>query len=161
MRENFASWDATFMGIAEVASRRSKDPMTQVGACIVSEDNRILSIGYNGTPNGFPDDSFPWGREGDFLDTKYAFVVHAERNAILNFRGNLREFAGSTVYTTHFPCNECAKEIAQVGIKHVIYLHDMKERNDTEASRIIFREVGITYEQTNVPSIADRLSEDD
>lgn len=147
MRTDYATWEETFMGIAEVAAQRSKDPRTQVGACIVSPDNRILSIGYNGTPNGFHDNSFPWAREGDFLDTKYAFVVHAERNAVLNFRGNLREFTGSTVYVTHFPCNECAKELAQVSVKKVVYKHRTSQDDAMAASRKIFDAVGIQYEQ--------------
>lgn len=147
MRTDYATWEETFMGIAEVAAQRSKDPRTQVGACIVSPDNRILSIGYNGTPNGFHDNSFPWAREGDFLDTKYAFVVHAERNAVLNFRGNLREFTGSTVYVTHFPCNECAKELAQVSVKKVVYKHRTSQDDAMAASRKIFDAVGIEYEQ--------------
>lgn len=147
MRRDYATWEETFMGIAEVAAQRSKDPRTQVGACIVSPDNRILSIGYNGTPNGFHDNSFPWAREGDFLDTKYAFVVHAERNAVLNFRGNLREFTNSTVYVTHFPCNECAKELAQVSVKKVVYKHKISQEDAMAASRKIFDTVGIEYEQ--------------
>lgn len=126
-RKDYASWDDTFMDIAHVVSRRSKDPCTQVGACIISDDNRILSVGYNGAPNGYPDDKFPWGKtDSDPLNTKYAFVVHAERNAILNFRGNLREFTGSKVYVTHFPCSECAKEIIQSGIGEVVYREDHK-----------------------------------
>lgn len=145
MRVNYATWEETFMGIAEVTAGRSKDPRTQVGACIVAEDKRILSIGYNGTPNGFDDRDFPWSQDGSFLESKYAFVVHAERNAILNFRGSLREFQGSTLYTTHFPCNECAKEIAQVGIKEVVYKNGLRERELSEASTMIFNAVGVKY----------------
>lgn len=152
MRQEYATWKETFIGIAEVAAKRSKDPKTQVGACIVSEDNRILSIGYNGTPNGFDDSVFPWEREGDFLNTKYAYVVHAERNAVLNFRGNLREFTGSIAYVTHFPCNECAKELAQVGVSKVVYQDGMENRDSTEASKVIFDAVGIEY--VHVDSVA-------
>ena len=97
MRENYLSWDEFFIGIAKLSAGRSKDPSTQVGACIVSKDNRILSIGYNGTPNGFKDECFPWDREGNVLDTKYIYVVHAERNAILNFRGNHKEFENAKI----------------------------------------------------------------
>ena len=123
-RKEYLSWDEFFMGVAILASERSKDPNTQVGACIVSADNRILSVGYNGTPNGFEDVYFPWDREGDELNTKYLYVVHAERNAILNYRGNRKDFEGAKLYVTMFPCNECAKEVIQVGIKDIIYLDD-------------------------------------
>lgn len=136
------------MSIASVVKLRSKDPNTQVGACVVSSDNRILSVGYNGAPNGFDDESFPWARVGDPLETKYPYVVHAERNAILNFRGSLREFSGASIYVTHFPCNECAKEIAQTGIRSVFFLY--KEKDDTvevQASKRIFNEVGVQYTQ--------------
>ena len=123
-RKEYLSWDEFFMGVAILASERSKDPNTQVGACIVSADNRILSVGYNGTPNGFEDIYFPWDREGDELNTKYLYVVDAERNAILNYRGNIKDFEGAKLYVTMFPCNECAKEVIQVGIKDIIYLDD-------------------------------------
>lgn len=123
-RKEYLSWDEFFMGVAILASERSKDPNTQVGACIVSADNRILSVGYNGTPNGFEDIYFPWDREGDELNTKYLYVVHAERNAILNYRGDIKDFEGAKLYVTMFPCNECAKEVIQVGIKDIIYLDD-------------------------------------
>lgn len=144
-RENVFTWDEMFMGVAEVVSKRSKDPSTQVGACIVSSDKRILSVGYNGTPNGFDDDTFPWIKDSDnIVDTKYPYVIHAERNSVLNFRGNLREFAGASIYTTHFPCNECAKEIVQTGIKEVIYLNDHSMRDDlNKASLNIFDITGI------------------
>ena len=115
------SWDDYFMGLAHLSAMRSKDPSTQVGACIVGDDNRILSIGYNGAPNGFHDDEFPWERTGEFLDTKYPYVVHAEPNAILNATSDL---TNATLYVTLFPCNECAKLIIQSGIKEVIYLSD-------------------------------------
>lgn len=149
-RENVASWDDTFINIARLVSRRSKDPNTQVGACIVGTNNETLSTGYNGATRGFNDDEFPWGKhDEDPMKTKYPFVVHAERNAILNFRGILRDLEGATIYTTHFPCSECAKELAQVGIKHVIYhTHYSKSgTRDSEATEIIFHHAGITYEQ--------------
>jgi len=143
-----ASWDETFMGVALVVARRSKDPSTQVGAAIVSEENRILSLGYNGTPNGWPDSTFPWGKEGDLLDTKYPYVVHAERNAVLNFGGIHSQLRGGKIYTTHFPCGECAKEIVQVGIAEVVYLHDHSMADSsTAASLRMFRECGLTVRQ--------------
>ena len=119
-RADYISWDEYFMGIAMLAARRSKDPNTQVGACIVSQDNIIISTGYNGMPKGCSDDEFPWDREGKV--TKYPFVVHAELNAILNANG--RDLRGSRIYVALFPCNECAKAIIQCGIKEVIYLSD-------------------------------------
>ena len=121
-RRDFISWDEYFMGVAMLAARRSKDPSTQVGACIVDEDNRILSTGYNGFPQGCSDDEYPWAREGDTNDTKYPFVVHAELNAILNNRG--KNLVGARIYVALFPCNECAKAIIQSGIREVIYLSD-------------------------------------
>lgn len=121
-RKDYISWDTYFMGVAKLSAMRSKDPSTQVGACIVSKDNKILSVGYNGAPKGFEDDKMPWDREGDFLNTKYAYVCHAELNAILNSHGaNLED---SKIYVDLFPCNECAKAIIQAGIKEVIYLSD-------------------------------------
>lgn len=121
-RKDYISWDTYFMGVAKLSAMRSKDPNTQVGACIVSKDNKILSVGYNGAPKGFEDDEMPWDREGDFLNTKYAYVCHAELNAILNSHGaNLED---SKIYVDLFPCNECAKAIIQAGIKEVIYLSD-------------------------------------
>ncbi len=110
------------MGVALLAAMRSKDPNTQVGACIVGEDNRILSTGYNGFPYGCSDDEFPWEREGDTCDTKYPYVVHAELNAILNARG--KSLAGARIYVCLFPCNECAKAIIQSGITEIIYISD-------------------------------------
>ena len=127
-RKDYISWDEYFMGIAMLAARRSKDPNTQVGACIVSEDNIIISTGYNGMPKGCSDDEFPWDRKGENeAATKYPYVVHAELNAILNASG--RDLRGSRIYVALFPCNECAKSIIQSGIKEVIYLSD--KYNDT------------------------------
>ncbi|HIU11738.1 MAG TPA: dCMP deaminase family protein [Candidatus Onthocola stercorigallinarum] len=145
-RKEYLSWDEYFMGVAKLSALRSKDPSTQVGACIVGADNRILSIGYNGTPNGFPDSDFPWDREGDALNTKYFYVCHAELNAILNFRGNRRDLEGARIYVALFPCNECAKAIIQCGIKEVVYLSD--KYNGTEgniASKRLFDKCGVTY----------------
>ena len=125
---------------------RSKDPSTQVGACIVGNDNRILSIGYNGAPNGFSDDRFPWAREGENLNTKYPYVCHAEMNAIVNYRGNRKDFENSKIYVDLFPCNECAKIIIQSGIKEVIYLSDKYANSENNiASRKLFDECGVKY----------------
>lgn len=147
-RNDVLSWDETFMSIAHVVKKRSKDPSTQVGACIVSSDKRILTLGYNGAPNGFDDNEFPWGKTGDELSTKYPYVVHAERNAILNFRGSLREFNEATIYITLYPCNECAKEIIQTGIKEVVYFK-MPDRvkPSIEASSLMFEKTGVKVRQ--------------
>lgn len=147
-KQDYISWDEYFMGIALLSAERSKDPNTGVGACIVSEDNRILSLGYNGSPRGINDDDIPWEREGDFLNTKYAYVCHSELNAILNYRGgNLEK---SKLYVTLFPCNECAKAIIQAGIKEVVYLSD--KYKDTEASIVskkLFDNALIKYRKYN------------
>ena len=149
-RENYISWDTYFMSIAKLSSLRSKDPSTQVGACIVSSDNRILSIGYNGAPNGFDDEDFPWEREGKPVDTKYMYVCHAELNAILNFRGNKRDLEESKLYASLFPCNECAKAIVQSGIKEVIYLDNKyKDTDSCIASRRLFDTCGVSYREFN------------
>ena len=147
-RNDYISWDEYFMGIAKLAAMRSKDPNTQVGCCIVSRDNRILSIGYNGAPNGFDDDHFPWGREGHRLDTKYMYVCHGELNAILNYRGNTSDFKDGKIYVRYFPCNECAKAIIQAGIKEVIYSYSYDYDNhsdEMEASIRMFKECGVNY----------------
>ncbi len=127
-RKDYISWDEYFMGIAYLSGLRSKDPNSQVGCCIVSEDNRILSVGYNGFPNGCNDDDFPWEREGSPLDVKYTYVAHSELNAILNFRGYTLQ--NSRIYVSLFPCNECAKAIIQAGIKEVIYDSDKYANTD-------------------------------
>ena len=119
-RADYINWDEYFMGVAMLAARRSKDPNTQVGACIVSADNIIISTGYNGMPKGCSDDDFPWERTGE--ETKYPYVVHAELNAILNANG--RSLKGSRLYVALFPCNECAKAIIQSGVSEVVYLSD-------------------------------------
>jgi len=147
-RKEYLSWDEYFMAVAKLSAKRSKDPNTQVGACIVGKDNRILSIGYNGAPNGFKDSRFPWDREGVPLETKYLYVVHAERNAILNYRGSRKDFEGAKIYVDLFPCNECAKEIIQSGIKEIIYLSDKYAHTEgTIASKRLCDECGITYRQ--------------
>lgn len=120
-RKDCLTWDQYFMGIVKLTAMRSKDPYTQIGACIVSDDNRILSIGYNGAPNGYEDKKFPWGREGAPLDIKYMYVCHAEMNAVVNYRGSRKELENARIYVDMFPCNECAKIIIQSGIKEVIY----------------------------------------
>lgn len=147
-RKGYLSWDEYFMSIAKLTAMRSKDPNTQVGACIVSSDNRILSIGYNGTPNGYADNLFPWDREGAPLNTKYLYVCHAELNAILNFRGGRRELENSKIYVDLFPCNECAKAIIQCGIKGVVYLNDKyKDTDNVIASKKMFEICGVKYRQ--------------
>lgn len=120
-RDNYISWDDYFMGVALLSAMRSKDPSSQVGACIVNEHNHIVGTGYNGWPIGIANDALPWNRQGEFLDTKYAYVVHAEANAILNATQDLR---GCTLYVALIPCNECAKLIIQKGISEVVYISD-------------------------------------
>ena len=144
-RQDYLSWDEYFMGIALLSAQRSKDPGTQVGACIVGDDNRILSVGYNGMPIGCNDDDMPWDREGSSeLDTKYPFVCHAELNAILNYTGN--KLKGARVYVSLFPCNECAKAIIQAGIREIIFLSDKyAESESVRASKRLFDLTGITY----------------
>ena len=130
------------MGIAELSARRSKDPSTQVGACIVDDNNKIMSVGYNGMPKACSDDEFPWDREGGQLETKYFFVCHAELNAILNYRGGSLE--GSRIYATLFPCNECAKAIIQAGIKEIIYACDKyADSASVVASKMMFKAAGV------------------
>jgi len=145
-RNDYITWAEYFMGIALLSARRSKDPNTQVGACIVNENNIILSTGYNGMPKGCSDDELPWDRDGDFQDTKYAYVCHSELNAILNSDG--RSLADAILYVTLFPCNECAKAIIQAGIKKVVYREDKYPDCDaTEVSRKLFKMAGITLEK--------------
>lgn len=142
-RTDYISWDEYFMGVAILAGMRSKDPSTQVGACIVDDENKILSQGYNGLPKGCSDDEFPWDREGDMLNTKYPYVVHAELNAILNSRGT--SLVGSKIYVALFPCNECAKAIIQSGIKEVVYLSDKYSDTDmVKASKRLLNSAGVT-----------------
>lgn len=145
-RKDYINWEQFFMGIAKLAAGRSKDPSTQVGACIVSEDNRILSIGYNGAPNNYPDDKFPWERNGDTIETKYAYVCHAESNAICNYLGSRKDFKGARIFVDLFPCNECAKNIIQSGIKEVIYLSDKyADTSETIVAKHLFDACGVKY----------------
>ena len=120
-RIDYINWDEYFMGIAVLSGKRSKDPSTQVGACIINKDKKIVGVGYNGFPAGCSDEDFPWDREGEFLQTKYPFVMHAEQNAILN---SIKKLTGCSIYVGLFPCHECAKAIIQSGIKEVIYLSE-------------------------------------
>jgi dCMP deaminase len=143
-REDYLKWDEYFMGIAMLSSKRSKDPSTGVGACIVDANNRILSLGYNGMPFGCSDDEYPWDREGEPLETKYIYVCHAELNAILNYNGG--PLKGARIYTTLFPCNECTKSIIQKGISEVIYLSDKYADTDSvRASKRMMQSAGVTY----------------
>lgn len=147
-RDDYISWDEYFMGVALLSAYRSKDPNTQVGACIVNSDKKIVGVGYNGLPLGCHDDKFPWGRDGETLDTKYPYVVHAEINAILNSIKNLN---GCSIYVGLFPCNECAKAIIQSGIKEVVYLSDKYAATDSVvASKRMLSSAGVDYRELDV-----------
>lgn len=150
-REDVLSWDENFMLNAVVASGRSKDPNSQVGACIVGKNNRMLSLGYNGAPNNWNDDEFPWDRDNeDPKNNKYPYVIHAEMNALLNYKGDNKDLDGATVYVTLFPCHECAKFLAQAGIKKVVYLSDKyKGTDDNIMSKTCLTKCGVDYEQLN------------
>ncbi len=142
-RTNYISWDEYFMGVARLSAMRSKDPHTQVGACIVNQKMRIIGIGYNGFPYGVEDDTFPWIKEGEWLDSKYPYVVHAEPNAILNSTVSLDD---ATLYVTLFPCNDCAKLIIQSGIKELVFLEDKYHEDESFiASRRMFDSAKIRY----------------
>ncbi|MBP5197714.1 MAG: dCMP deaminase family protein [Lachnospiraceae bacterium] len=144
-REDYINWDEYFMGVAHLSGMRSKDHNTQVGACIVSRNNKILSMGYNGFPAGCSDDDFPWSRDDeDQMKTKYPFVTHSELNAILNYRGGSLE--DTKIYVSLFPCNECAKALIQAGIREVIY--DSDKYNGTPsniAAKKMFDAAGVKY----------------
>ncbi len=141
-RDKVLSWDEYFMGLAHLSAMRSKDPSTQVGACIVNPYNRVVGIGYNGLPMGCNDDEFPWEREGSTLETKYVYVVHAELNAILNSTTSLQ---GCTLYVSLFPCNECAKAIVQAGTKKIVYESDKYADTDiVKASKRILNAAGVS-----------------
>lgn len=145
-RDNYISWDEYFMGVALLSAKRSKDPNTQVGACIVNKKNRIVGTGYNGLPAGCSDDDFPWDKQGEFLDTKYPYVCHAELNAILNNIG--MDLSGCRIYTALFPCNECSKAIIQSGISEVVYLSDKYEASDAaKASKRMLENAGVMCRQ--------------
>lgn len=149
-RKDYISWDEYFMGIALLSALRSKDPSTQVGACVVGDDNKVVSIGYNGMPRGIDDNDIPWGH-GEGLESKYLYVCHAEFNAILNTR-NGEKLNGCRIYVTLFPCNECAKAIVQVGIKEVIYLSDKHADNIIyEASKQILKKAGVKITKYSGP----------
>jgi len=145
-REDYMCWDDTWMSIAKLISKRSKDPNTQVGACIVNADNHIAGLGYNGFPHGCDNNALPWDRDGGVLDVKYTYMCHAESNAIDN--GDSDKIPGSKIYVTLFPCNECAKRIIQNKISEIIYLSD--KYHDTEsatAARKMFKMAGIKTRQ--------------
>ncbi len=148
-RKDYISWDEYFMGVAELSARRSKDPATQVGACIVSPENKILSMGYNGFPQGCSDDTFPWTKihaADDPYNAKYFYSTHAELNAILNYRGGSLE--GCKIYVTLFPCNECAKALIQAGIRTLIYYSDKySDTPATKASKRMLDAAGVRYVQ--------------
>ena len=156
-REDYISWDEYFMGVALLAAKRSKDPNSQVGACIVSDRNIIISTGYNGFPKGCSDDEYPWEREGDANSTKYPYVVHAELNAILNAAG--RSLEGSRIYVSLFPCNECAKAIIQTGISEIIYLSDKYAASSaTCASKRMLASAGVRLTQLDCGDLELTLS---
>lgn len=143
-RQDYISWDEYFMGVAYLSAMRSKDPSTQVGACIVSPENKILSMGYNGFPNGCSDDEYPWGKTGEEINCKYLYTTHSELNAILNYRGGSLE--GAKMYVTLFPCNECAKAIIQAGIKELVYASDKySETPSVVASKKMLNSAGVKY----------------
>ncbi len=151
MRTDYISWQDYFMGIAKLSAMRSKDPSTQVGACIVDQNNKIVSVGYNGMPYGIDDATANWGKLGEWQDTKYPYVCHAELNAILN---SPRSVVGCRIFVTHHPCNECAKAIVQSGIKEVIY-EDSKPGKTSDVAGIIFEYAGVsvTKYQTQLDKI--------
>jgi dCMP deaminase len=141
-RSGYLSWDEYFMGVALLSAQRSKDPNTQVGACVVNPKNKIVGVGYNGFPTGCSDDQFPWAREGDFLQTKYPYICHAELNAVINKIS--ADLYGCRLYVALFPCNECAKVIIQSGITEVVYLSDKyRETDPVVAARRMFEAAGV------------------
>ncbi len=156
-RQDYISWDEYFMGVALLSAKRSKDPSTQVGACIVNAKNKIVGAGYNGLPTGCHDDEFPWEKEGEFLGKKYPYICHAELNAILNNIGI--DLEGCKIYTALFPCNECAKAIIQAGIKEVIYLSDKYAGNDVfKASKRMLDTAFVKYRKVETTISEIRLS---
>ena len=144
-RTNHLSWDEFFMAIAQISALRSKDPNTKVGACLVDNKNKVISTGYNGMPTGCKDSIMPWkSKSKNFLKSKYSFVCHAELNAVLN--ANLNYISNCILYTTLFPCNECAKIIIQSGIKKVIYKEDKYSFKDSvKAAKYMFDLVNVKY----------------
>ncbi len=159
-RSDYITWDEYFMGVALLSGRRSKDPNTQVGACIVNSQNKIVGAGYNGLPLGCDDDSFPWEKTGDFLNTKYPYVCHAELNAILNNIG--MDLTGCRIYTALFPCNECSKAIIQSGIKEVIFLSDKYDGTEVSiASKRMLETSGVAYRKVKANRQAIEISFDE
>ncbi|MGV3528682.1 MAG: deoxycytidylate deaminase [Flavisolibacter sp.] len=159
-RNDYITWDEYFMGVALLSGRRSKDPSTQVGACIVNSQNKIVGAGYNGLPSGCSDEDFPWEKSGDFLQTKYPYVCHAELNAILNNIG--MDLSGCRIYTALFPCNECSKAIIQAGIKEVIYLSDKYNGSEvSQASKRMLDTAGVSYRKVIVNRSGIELSFDE
>ncbi len=156
-RQDYISWDEYFMGVALLSAKRSKDPSTQVGACIVNTKNKIVGAGYNGLPMGCDDDEFPWEKQGEFMETKYPFICHAELNAILNNIG--MDLRGCKIYTALFPCNECTKAIIQSGITEVIYLSDKYEGTDSaKASKHMLNKASVNYRKVNSNNLSIVLS---
>lgn len=157
-RMDYISWDEYFMGIALLSAKRSKDPATQVGACIVNEEKKVVGMGYNGFPIGCSDEELPWAREGKFLETKYPFVMHAEQNAILN---SIKKLKGCTIYVALFPCHECAKAIIQSGIEEVVYLSDKYSGTESNvASKIMLDMAKVKYRQFEAKNEKIELSFD-
>ena len=156
-RQDYISWDEYFMGVALLSAKRSKDPSTQVGACIVNDKNKIVGAGYNGLPIGCDDDEFPWEKQGEFLNTKYPYVCHAELNAILNNIG--MDLGGCKIYTALFPCNECSKAIIQAGITEVIFLSDKYDGTDGgKASKLMLDKAGVAYRKVKSNNLKIILS---
>ena len=159
-REDYITWDEYFMGIALLSAKRSKDPNTQVGACIVNDRHRIMSVGYNGFPFGCDDDEFPWERTGDEYNTKYPYVCHAELNAILNCAGG--SLVDCTIYVALFPCNECAKAIIQSGIKKVVYISDKyADTPSVRASKRMLEKAGVSLRKISMPHSRIEISFDE
>ena len=159
-RKDYISWDEYFMGVALLSGLRSKDPSTQVGACIVNSQNKIVGAGYNGLPMGCSDEDFPWEKTGDFLQTKYPYVCHAELNAILNNIG--MDLSGCRIYTALFPCNECSKAIIQAGIKEVIFLSDKYDgTNVSIASKRMLDTAKVSYRKVEAKRSIIQLSFDE
>ena len=150
-RSDYLSWDDFFLSVAHVCAMRSKDPHTQVGSCVVNQIGQIIATGYNGLPRGLNDDEFPWARDGEYLDTKYPYVAHAELNAILSARTNLEN---CRIYTTLFPCAECAKIIIQAGIKEIIYDDDKYVgSDDNKAAKRMFDQAHVSYRSLPVINV--------
>ena len=154
-RSGFIDWNMYFMGVALLTAQRSKDPNTQVGVCIVNNDNKIISTGYNGLPNGYSDDKINWDNNGEFLNSKYAYVCHAELNAILNANSSLNR---AKMYINIFPCNECAKAIIQSGISEVIFILDRSNGKDSNiAAKRLLDECNVKYTQYDIQEKTLRL----